>query len=186
VAVRFEEVSNRDADGFVYFNNDGNGCVLRDASAFAPALVGDAWRYRAYRLYLTMSCSNPTALSPTPKVGRGPRRRDGDPAGIRPGRADRLARSRTSGRILPVRRPDLGQGLRHVPGRILEGRATAVRRTLEILSRDVGRLVALIRLAATTVHAHAASPRARLGARPSWTAAHAGDLLNRKGPMSTL
>jgi hypothetical protein len=28
----------RDATGFVYFNNDGNGCALRDASVFARAL----------------------------------------------------------------------------------------------------------------------------------------------------
>jgi uncharacterized protein YecE (DUF72 family) len=29
----------RDANGFVYFNNDGNGCALRDASLFAGQLV---------------------------------------------------------------------------------------------------------------------------------------------------
>ena len=28
----------RDAGGFAYFNNDGNGCALRDASTFAGRL----------------------------------------------------------------------------------------------------------------------------------------------------
>jgi uncharacterized protein YecE (DUF72 family) len=37
-AGRLEAVWGRDADGFAYFNNDGNGCALRDASAFGAAL----------------------------------------------------------------------------------------------------------------------------------------------------
>jgi uncharacterized protein YecE (DUF72 family) len=32
------EAWGRDATGFVYFNNDGNGCALRDAGTFASAL----------------------------------------------------------------------------------------------------------------------------------------------------
>jgi uncharacterized protein YecE (DUF72 family) len=38
-AGRVEAVWGRDADGFTYFNNDGNGCALRDASVFAAALA---------------------------------------------------------------------------------------------------------------------------------------------------
>ncbi len=37
-AERLEAGWGRDATGFVYFNNDGNGCALRDASAYARAL----------------------------------------------------------------------------------------------------------------------------------------------------
>ncbi len=37
-ATRLETACGRDASGFVYFNNDGNGCALRDASAFAEVL----------------------------------------------------------------------------------------------------------------------------------------------------
>ena len=37
-AERLEASWGRDAAGFVYFNNDGNGCALRDASAYARAL----------------------------------------------------------------------------------------------------------------------------------------------------
>jgi len=37
-AGRLETAWGRDASGFVYFNNDGNGCALRDASAFAQVL----------------------------------------------------------------------------------------------------------------------------------------------------
>jgi uncharacterized protein YecE (DUF72 family) len=37
-ADRFEAGWGRSAEGFVYFNNDGNGCALRDAAAFARAL----------------------------------------------------------------------------------------------------------------------------------------------------
>ena len=37
---RFEAGWGRDAAGFVYFNNDGNGCALRDASVYARALAG--------------------------------------------------------------------------------------------------------------------------------------------------
>ena len=37
-AERHEAEWGRDATGFVYFNNDGNGCALRDASAYAGAL----------------------------------------------------------------------------------------------------------------------------------------------------
>jgi uncharacterized protein YecE (DUF72 family) len=37
-AERLETAWGRDASGFVYFNNDGNGCALRDASAFARVL----------------------------------------------------------------------------------------------------------------------------------------------------
>ena len=29
------EVHGTDADGYVYFNNDGNGCAVRDAVVFA-------------------------------------------------------------------------------------------------------------------------------------------------------
>ena len=39
-AERLEAGWGRDASGFVYFNNDGNGCALRDASVFARALDG--------------------------------------------------------------------------------------------------------------------------------------------------
>jgi uncharacterized protein YecE (DUF72 family) len=39
-AQRLETGWGRDATGFVYFNNDGNGCALRDASAYARALAG--------------------------------------------------------------------------------------------------------------------------------------------------
>jgi len=37
-AGRLETAWGRDASGFVFFNNDGNGCTLRDASAFAQLL----------------------------------------------------------------------------------------------------------------------------------------------------
>ena len=37
-AGRLETGWGRDATGFVYFNNDGNGCALRDSSVFAMAL----------------------------------------------------------------------------------------------------------------------------------------------------
>jgi uncharacterized protein YecE (DUF72 family) len=37
-AERLEATWGRDASGFVYFNNDGNGCALRDASVYADAL----------------------------------------------------------------------------------------------------------------------------------------------------
>jgi uncharacterized protein YecE (DUF72 family) len=37
-AERFTATWSRDGTGFVYFNNDGNGCALRDASLFAHAL----------------------------------------------------------------------------------------------------------------------------------------------------
>ena len=37
-AERLEEGWAHDPTGFVYFNNDGNGCALRDASLFARAL----------------------------------------------------------------------------------------------------------------------------------------------------
>jgi uncharacterized protein YecE (DUF72 family) len=37
-AERVEALWGRDPEGFAYFNNDGNGCALRDASAFAGAL----------------------------------------------------------------------------------------------------------------------------------------------------
>jgi uncharacterized protein YecE (DUF72 family) len=37
-AERLETGWGRDPAGFVYFNNDANGCALRDASAFAKAL----------------------------------------------------------------------------------------------------------------------------------------------------
>ena len=37
-ADRLEAGWGRDVSGFVYFNNDGNGCALRDASVFAHAL----------------------------------------------------------------------------------------------------------------------------------------------------
>jgi uncharacterized protein YecE (DUF72 family) len=37
---RFEAGWGREATGFVYFNNDGNGCALRDASVYARALAG--------------------------------------------------------------------------------------------------------------------------------------------------
>jgi uncharacterized protein YecE (DUF72 family) len=36
---RFEAGWGRDATGFVYFNNDGNGCALRDASVYGQALA---------------------------------------------------------------------------------------------------------------------------------------------------
>jgi uncharacterized protein YecE (DUF72 family) len=39
-AKRLEAGWGRDATGFVYFNNDGNGCALRDASRYAVALAG--------------------------------------------------------------------------------------------------------------------------------------------------
>lgn len=35
-----QRVGARDASGFVFFNNDGNGCALRDASVYARALAG--------------------------------------------------------------------------------------------------------------------------------------------------
>ena len=38
-ADRVEASFGREGDGFVFFNNDGNGCALRDASAFARDLV---------------------------------------------------------------------------------------------------------------------------------------------------
>jgi uncharacterized protein YecE (DUF72 family) len=38
-AERLEAGWGRDGAGFVYFNNDGNGCALRDASVYATALV---------------------------------------------------------------------------------------------------------------------------------------------------
>jgi uncharacterized protein YecE (DUF72 family) len=38
-AGRVEAGWGRDATGFVYFNNDGNGCALRDASVLARALA---------------------------------------------------------------------------------------------------------------------------------------------------
>ena len=38
-ADRFVEVWGSDPSGFVYFNNDGHGCALRDASVFGRALV---------------------------------------------------------------------------------------------------------------------------------------------------
>jgi uncharacterized protein YecE (DUF72 family) len=38
-AERVETIWGHDADGFVYFNNDGNGCALRDASIFGRALA---------------------------------------------------------------------------------------------------------------------------------------------------
>jgi uncharacterized protein YecE (DUF72 family) len=38
-ADRLAPASGRPATGFVYFNNDGNGCALRDASVFAGALA---------------------------------------------------------------------------------------------------------------------------------------------------
>jgi uncharacterized protein YecE (DUF72 family) len=37
-AERFEQEWGHDPEGFVYFNNDHNGCALRDASLFARAL----------------------------------------------------------------------------------------------------------------------------------------------------
>ena len=37
-AERVEATWGREAAGFAYFNNDGNGCALRDAGAFARAL----------------------------------------------------------------------------------------------------------------------------------------------------
>jgi hypothetical protein len=37
-AERLEAGWGRAATGFVYFNNDGNGCALRDASVYARAL----------------------------------------------------------------------------------------------------------------------------------------------------
>jgi uncharacterized protein YecE (DUF72 family) len=37
-AERVEEVWGRDAAGYAFFNNDGNGCALRDASVLASAL----------------------------------------------------------------------------------------------------------------------------------------------------
>ena len=37
-AERVEATWGRDSTGFVYFNNDGNGCALRDASVFAHTL----------------------------------------------------------------------------------------------------------------------------------------------------
>jgi uncharacterized protein YecE (DUF72 family) len=37
-AERVEDVWGRKADGYAFFNNDGNGCALRDASVFATAL----------------------------------------------------------------------------------------------------------------------------------------------------
>jgi uncharacterized protein YecE (DUF72 family) len=36
---RVETLCGRDGNGFAYFNNDGNGCALRDASTFACQLV---------------------------------------------------------------------------------------------------------------------------------------------------
>jgi uncharacterized protein YecE (DUF72 family) len=39
-AERLETGWGRDVAGFVYFNNDGNGCALRDASVYARALEG--------------------------------------------------------------------------------------------------------------------------------------------------
>jgi uncharacterized protein YecE (DUF72 family) len=38
-AERLEGVWGRDASGFAFFNNDGNGCALRDASVFGTELV---------------------------------------------------------------------------------------------------------------------------------------------------
>jgi uncharacterized protein YecE (DUF72 family) len=38
-AERMEAGWGRDANGFAYFNNDGNGCALRDACTFAGQLV---------------------------------------------------------------------------------------------------------------------------------------------------
>jgi uncharacterized protein YecE (DUF72 family) len=37
-AERVEQVWGEDAAGYAFFNNDGNGCALRDASVFASAL----------------------------------------------------------------------------------------------------------------------------------------------------
>jgi uncharacterized protein YecE (DUF72 family) len=37
-AGRIRALYGSDADGYVYFNNDGNGCALRNASAFARAV----------------------------------------------------------------------------------------------------------------------------------------------------
>jgi hypothetical protein len=37
-AERVAATWGRDAGGFAFFNNDGNGCALRDASVFAAAL----------------------------------------------------------------------------------------------------------------------------------------------------
>ena len=37
-AARLETAWGREASGFVYFNNDGSGCALRDASVFAQVL----------------------------------------------------------------------------------------------------------------------------------------------------
>jgi uncharacterized protein YecE (DUF72 family) len=37
-AARLETAWGRDASAFVYFNNDGSGCALRDASVFAEVL----------------------------------------------------------------------------------------------------------------------------------------------------
>jgi uncharacterized protein YecE (DUF72 family) len=34
-AARIRDMYGRDADGYVYFNNDGNGCAVRDAALFA-------------------------------------------------------------------------------------------------------------------------------------------------------
>jgi uncharacterized protein YecE (DUF72 family) len=38
-AERLETGWGRDADGYVFFNNDGNGCALRDASRYGRALA---------------------------------------------------------------------------------------------------------------------------------------------------
>jgi uncharacterized protein YecE (DUF72 family) len=38
-AARLHDLFGRDADGYVYFNNDGNGCALRDAVVLASELA---------------------------------------------------------------------------------------------------------------------------------------------------
>ncbi len=43
-AARLREMYGGDADGYVYFNNDGNGCAVRDAVVFARHAAAERMR----------------------------------------------------------------------------------------------------------------------------------------------
>ena len=61
----------RDADGYVYFNNDGHGCALRDAGRLRLALAV-AFRWPACRSSPVTWWWIRVSARPTPKVARRP------------------------------------------------------------------------------------------------------------------
>ena len=72
----------RDPAGFVYFNNDGNGCALRDASVFARALDRRGVRVASQPVVPDDVLVDRASSRPTPRAAR-PERPGRPPATVR-------------------------------------------------------------------------------------------------------